>query len=264
VVAIVVLLLGILGGGWLWLRDSSLVSVQQVSVTGATGPDAAQISSDLTAAARRMTTLDVNLGRLRAAVARYPVVADLRVKSHFPHRMQIRVVERIPVGTATVNGRQVAVSADGMILADVPVSGSLPVVTGAGSIRDGHLASWGGYEVALLAAAPDAVLPKLSQVSVDPTHGLAAQFRNGPVIYFGDSGELSAKWTSAVAVLADPGSDGAAYIDVTDPHRPAAGVGSDSASGAGNAASTAAAAQTTAGTGSGTAAQSGTGVSTGP
>jgi hypothetical protein len=144
-------------------------------------------------------------------------------------------VERIPVGTATVSGRQIAVSADGMVLADVPVSASLPVLSGTGSVRDGHLVSWGGQEVALLAAAPDAVLPKLSQVSVDPTHGLTAQFRSGPVIYFGDAGELSAKWTSAVAVLADPGSAGAAYIDVTDPHRPAAGVGSDSASGAGSA-----------------------------
>ena len=57
-------------------------------------------------------------------------------------------------------------------------------------------------------------------------HGLVAQVRGGPSIYFGDATELPrAKWHPATAVLADPSSAGAAYIDVTDPVRPAAGAG---------------------------------------
>jgi cell division protein FtsQ len=230
-VVALVLLVGLLIGGWLWLRDSSLVSVERVSVTGASGPDAPGIASALTGAARRMTTLNVDVSRLRSAVRRYPVVADLRVATHFPHRIQIRVVERIPVGTATINGRQVTISADGMVLGDVPVSASLPTLVGAGRIRDGRLAGWQGEDdVALLGAGPYALVQKLSQVGVDPAHGLTAQFRTGPVVYFGDATELSAKWTALGAVLADPGSAGAGYIDVTDPHRPAAGIGSDGAS----------------------------------
>ena len=47
--------------------------------------------------------------------------------------------------------------------------------------------------------------------------------RDGPQLYFGDAGRLTAKWDSAVAVLANSSSAGAAYIDVTDPSRPAAG-----------------------------------------
>jgi hypothetical protein len=44
----------------------------------------------------------------------------------------------------------------------------------------------------------------------------------------GDTRRLAAKWRAVVAVLADPGSVGASYIDVTDPGRPAAGVSSGS------------------------------------
>jgi hypothetical protein len=50
-----------------------------------------------------------------------------------------------------------------------------------------------------------------------------AQLRNGPSIYFGDPSRLEAKWASATLVLADSGSNGAVYIDVTDPNRPVAG-----------------------------------------
>ena len=38
-----------------------------------------------------------------------------------------------------------------------------------------------------------------------------------------DTSGLAAKWRALIAVLADPGSGGATYIDVSDPQRPAAG-----------------------------------------
>ena len=52
-------LVAALGGGWLWLRDCTLVSVQRVTVTGIGGPDAPQIRTALVSAARTMSTLDV-------------------------------------------------------------------------------------------------------------------------------------------------------------------------------------------------------------
>src|ERR1700737_2525770 len=61
--------LPLLAGGWLWLRDSSLVSVERVQVSGVHGPDAHAIEAALAGAARHMTTLDVRPGALRAAVA---------------------------------------------------------------------------------------------------------------------------------------------------------------------------------------------------
>src|SRR5437763_377206 len=77
----------LLGGLWLWLRDSSLVGVREVRVAGARGPDAAEIQSALVAAAHSMTTLDVNMKQLRTAVAPYPVVKSLDVTTQLPHGM---------------------------------------------------------------------------------------------------------------------------------------------------------------------------------
>jgi cell division protein FtsQ len=175
-----------------------------------------------------MTTLDADVVRLRKAVERYPVVAGLRVSTDFPHRMRIRVIERVPVGTVTVDGRATAVSADGMLLPGIGTGPALPVLALAGTPRGSRVAAADGrQEVALLAAAPPSLIPRLSQVRIDPVRGLSAQVRNGPALYFGDAARLAAKWIAASEVLGDPGSVGAAYIDVTDPHRPAAGIGND-------------------------------------
>jgi len=221
----------LLGGAWLWLRDSSLVAVTRVSVTGATGPDAGQIRAALSSAARSMTTLDVHIDQLRNAVAPFPVVKDVRVTTHFPHGMRIHLIEQQPVASVVVDGRQIAVASDGTLLHDVPVSASLPqiplrVPPGGRRLTDHDALA----AVAVLSAAPSQWLGRVSQVITVAPHGLVAQIRGGPSIYFGDRTRLAAKWAAATAVLADPGSAGALYIDVTDPRRPAAGAGSAASS----------------------------------
>ncbi len=236
-----VLLFALLGGGWLWLRDSSLVSVEHVTVTGDSGPDAAQIRGALVSAARTMSTLDVHLDRLRTAVAPYPVVRDVRVSTSFPHGMRIQVVEQIPVATIVIGGRSVPVAADGTLIHDAGATPSLPMLELRSAPGGTRLTDPGAEsEVALLAAAPYALLAKISQVTHAGGHGLTAQIRGGPAIYFGDGSQPAAKWRSVVAVLADPGSAGATYIDVTDPRHPAAGVGTGAvaAAGLGSSAST--------------------------
>jgi cell division protein FtsQ len=271
VVLVVVALVILLGGAWLWLRDSSLVAVQRVSVTGESGPDAAQIHSALVAAARNMTTLDVRMDRLRTAVAPYPVVKDLRVSTQFPHGMRIRVVEQIPVGAIVVGGRTIAVAADGTLLHDVVPSASLPMIPlrvppGGPRLSEGALQA-----LAVLGAAPFQLLARISQVTTVASHGLVAQLRNGPSIYFGDPTRLAAKWIAATAVLVDSGSAGALYIDVTDPERPAAGAAGASAttgSGSGTSATTGSGTGTsatgTSGTGTSATGTSATGTSTTP
>jgi cell division protein FtsQ len=233
--ALAVALVG--GGGWLWLRDSSLVAVNRITVTGASGPDAGQIRSALIAAARNMTTLDVQMRQLRMAVAPYPVVKDLSVSTQFPHGMRIGVIEQVPVGVVVAGDHRIAVAGDGTLLHDVIPSASLPTIA-LGVVPGGtHVTGSASTEARLLAAAPYQLLAKIGEVSTVSSHGLVAQLRSGPSIYFGSSGQLGAKWAAAALVLADPGSDGAAYIDVTDPRFAAAGVGSD----VGGAASSAAA-----------------------
>jgi cell division protein FtsQ len=174
-----------------------------------------------------MSTLDVHVDRLRTAVAPYPVVRDVRVSTQFPHGMRIRVVEQIPVATVLVAGRMVPVAGDGTVLHDEQAPPSLPALQlgappGGPRLTDATALN----AVALLAAAPYPLLAKVSQVSHTAAHGFTVQLRSGPVIYFGDASELAAKWQAAVAVLSDPGSRGAVYIDVTNPQRPAAGAGS--------------------------------------
>jgi hypothetical protein len=76
----------------------------------------------------------------------------------------------------------------------------------------------------LLQAAPWQLVSHIRLVSRSVPHGIVASLRHGPSIYFGDAGELEAKWLAAVAVLSASGAAGASYVDVTDPQHPAAGV----------------------------------------
>jgi cell division protein FtsQ len=216
---------------WLWLRDSALVSVDRVTVTGAGGPDASAIRRALTSAARGMTTLDLNVGQLRTAVSPYSEVKSLKVTADPPHGVRIQVIEQLPVANVLVGGRAEPVAADGTLLRSSAGTGSLPVVSVSvppGGPRLTEPAALHSLQV--LGAAPSRMLGKISQATAVSGHGLVAQLRDGPAIYFGDSSDLGAKWTAAAAVLADPGSAGASYIDVTDPARPAAGATSPSAS----------------------------------
>jgi hypothetical protein len=99
-----------------------------------------------------------------------------------------------------------------------------------------------------LAAAPAPFLARISQVTTVAGHGLVAQVGGGPSIYFGLATDARAKWIAATEVLADPGSAGAAYIDVTDPVRPAAGAAGSSGAAGGSSSSAAGASSSSAAT----------------
>jgi cell division protein FtsQ len=206
------------------------VAVRRVTVVGVSGRDAQQIRAALTSAAHDMTTLDVKMSALRTAVAPYPVVKQLHVSTDFPHRMRIDVVEQVPVAMISAAGLRVAVSADGTLLHGTSVPGSLPTISLPVSPGGTRVTGSTLQVVRLLATAPYQLLDKVGQASESGTHGLEAQMRNGPELYFGSDDDLGAKWSAAAAVLADSGSDGADYIDVTVASRPAAGAGSDTAS----------------------------------
>ena len=83
--ALAVPLLGL--GGWLVLRDSALFSVDHVSDRGALAPTPCRPSpTSSMAAARAQTTTDFSAAALRAAVARYTLIDELRARRRtFPH-----------------------------------------------------------------------------------------------------------------------------------------------------------------------------------
>jgi cell division protein FtsQ len=221
-VAACVGILALLGGGWLWLRDSSLVAVRHVDVTGVSGGQAPQIRAALEDAARDMTTLHVRTNQLRTAVEPYASVQSVEAHGDFPHRLRIIVHEHVPVGALASGGERVPVAADGTLLRGTP-SGNLPTIGVAAApagdtVGDQRARS----EIALLAAAPATLRAKVVRVYAGP-RGMTAPLRDGPVLYFGGTERLRAKWIAASRVLADRSSAGASYLDLRLPERPAAG-----------------------------------------
>jgi cell division protein FtsQ len=219
---------GTLTGGWLWLRDSSLVEVREVTVRGAVGPDGREIAGALRAAAAEMTTLHVRPEDLRTAVRAYPIVRAVRVAADPPHRLVIRVLYRRPVALAVIGGRRVPVAADGTLLNRAPATG-LPAVPARGALGARRLTDPGARAaVALLGAAPPVLLPLVDGVRSDQD-GLHLALRSGPRLDFGGPGALRSKWAAASRVLADPRVAGATYVDVSAPERPVAGSFPDAA-----------------------------------
>src|ERR1700744_4620653 len=116
VLGAVLALLAIAAGGWVWLRNSSLVAVQRVTIVGVSGREADGDRAALSSAAHNMTTLDVKMAALRTAVAPYPVVKHLHVSTSFPHAMRIEVSEQVPVAIVSAGGVQGAGGSDGTLL----------------------------------------------------------------------------------------------------------------------------------------------------
>lgn len=214
----------VLAGGWLALRDSSFVAVQRVRVSGVRGPQAQAIEAALVAAGKRMSTLDVKPATLRAAVASYPLVREVKAVAQVPHGLRIEVLEQAPVAALQVGSLKTAVAADGVVLGPALLSSSLPVVGGyrlplAGEhLHDAGLLSY----LTLLGAAPAALAREVTRVYSGP-QGLTVTMHNGLLAYFGDTTRVHAKWLALTRVLADESSAGASYVDVRLPARPAAG-----------------------------------------
>jgi cell division protein FtsQ len=214
--------LGVLVAAWAWLRDSRLVAVERVTVTGASGPDAARLRDVLESAASDMTTLHVRRDELRTAVEPFPAVLDLSTDADFPHGLRIAVHERNPVGAVVAGEQRVAVAADGTLMRTTASSG-LPEIA-AKALPGGSHATDPAVRraVAVLSAAPPPMRTRVRRVYVG-TRGWTLPLRDGPTLYLGGSERLAAKWVAAATVLGDRSSAGATYLDLRLPERPAAG-----------------------------------------
>jgi len=210
-------------GGWLVLRDSSLFSVQNVQIVGLSRDTAPVVREDLLAAARSQTTTDFSLDALRGAVARFTLIASVRAQTQTPHGLRIEVVERRPVARLHVGHRWFVLDAHGGV-----ITGARPLHLAvldasrgpaAGVSRDAAVRR----DLRVLAAAPAPLLDRV--VTLTAAHGtLTVYMHRGPRLIFGNAVLPHAKWDAAAAVLADPASRGASYIDVQVPWRPAAQV----------------------------------------
>ena len=220
-VVVLLVLAAAAGGGWWWLRDSPLANVDEVRITGLGSPQTAEIRAALTAAAQDMSTLHVREELLRTAVARYPIVADVRATGDFPGLLKVQVVEHLPVAAVQDGGRTIAVAGDGTLLRGVAVGALTTIAVKAPpagrTLRDPLARA----QVRILAAAPAALRARVTRMSTG-ARGMQAHLKDGPIVAFGAPDRLAAKWAALAAVIADPSSAGATMIDVTVPESPAA------------------------------------------
>jgi cell division protein FtsQ len=211
-----------LAGGWLWVRDSSLVAVRTITVTGLASDEAPEIRSALRSAAFDMTTLHVREDALRAAVSQYPSVKAVDADADLPHRLVIRVHERAPVLAIDTGAVRVAASSDGLVLRGMTASG-LPTLRAHSAPAGGRVTdrrTLGALAVA--GGAPRELRSRIERMWAGP-RGLTLDLRDGPALVFGSGSDAARKWLAAVRVLADPSSAGATYLDLRVPERVAAG-----------------------------------------
>lgn len=223
VLAALVALAVVLGGGWLWLRDSSLVQVRSVEIIGLSSSEAGAVRRALSTAALDMTTLHVRRADLEAAIKPYPSVAGLRVQADFPHGLSIEVTERAPIAEVDLAGDVVPVGAGGRLMRNVEPTHRLPVLHATRLAPGGRLTDPRALAaVGVLAAAPAVLRRKVARIWTGPK-GLTMELRSGPQLFFGAAGRARAKWLATARVLAEPAAAGSVYLDVRVPERVAAG-----------------------------------------
>jgi cell division protein FtsQ len=208
----------------LWLRDSSLVAVKDVQVTGLTSKDGPRIRAMLEVAAEDMTTLHVRKEELEEAVRGFPVVGSIHVETDFPNGLRIEVEERPAAALVSVDGVPLPVAADGTVLRGLRPPEGLPLLRMEKPAVDGRVTDAETLRALLVAGAAPAGFPqRIARLSEGPERGIVIELEDGPELIFGDADYVVEKWTAAVRVLADGDAAGASYIDVRLPDRPVAG-----------------------------------------
>jgi cell division septal protein FtsQ len=230
-------------GGWMVLRGSSLFAVDQVTIVGLSPNALPAVSDQLIAAARTQTTTDFSVAALRASVASYTLIDGVSAQTHFPHSVRIEVRERQPIARLAVARRSFPLAADGALISGLANTGSLPVVRSTHAPSNGRTGdAFALLALRVLSDAP-ALLRERAAAVTRADGALTIYLHRGPRLIFGNYALLHAKWDAAAAVLADPSSRGAVYIDLRVPSRPAAQV-ADPATSATTASATGAASAT--------------------
>lgn len=223
---VVAALIAVLAAGYmLWLRDLPIFAVKDVTVEGASGPEAAAIAEALDEAAREMTTLHVDEDALRAAAERFPTFVGLRTDASFPTGLRITVKERPPVLLVRGKDGVAPVAGDGTVLAGVKTDAKLPAISleerlpaGGDKLRDEGLAL-----ALVLGAAPEPLAELVRDVSYGEEYGVEIELKGGIPLRFGGPERAGDKWAAAAAVLAEPEVTSLTYLDLRVPERPAIG-----------------------------------------
>jgi cell division protein FtsQ len=207
-----------------WFRDSSLVAVKSVNVTGiGKGKLDAQLREALVHAGLGMTTLDASEAELVKAARPYPSVQEVSIDPTFPSTLNVKVTKRTAVALIGEGSGAVGVAEDGRVMRGVPVGkDQLPRLP----LTAAPKGSWVGgpvlEQVKMLGAAPKPLLRYVDH-SFNAESGIGVELVGGVDLLFGTAGGAAQKWQSAAAVLSDPELGPLDYVDLSVPRRPAVG-----------------------------------------
>ena len=215
-----------------WFRDSSFVQVEDVTIVGLTGPDAARVRERLKETALDMTTLHLRQDELRRAVEAEPSILAVSATPDFPHQLRIDVTENHPVAAIVIPGSgRVPIAGNGTLMPGDRGAAPVPEIRIQGVPRTGRAGTAAARLtderatplVRVAAAAPPALLRRATSIERRKGEGIVVVLKAGPRVIFGDDARLADKWRGAAGVLASTDAQGAAYVDVRLPERPVAG-----------------------------------------
>jgi cell division protein FtsQ len=161
---------------------------------------------------------------LMRALEGFPVVRAIDVSADFPNGLRVHVIEHHPAALIRSGSSKVPVAADGSVLRGLPATGSLPRIEAPGAIsadqiRDTRMLAL----VGVAGAAPGPLARRMETLEREKERGIVVKLGDGPELVFGTPARVRDKWLAAARVLADESSQGAVYLDLRMPDRPAAG-----------------------------------------
>jgi cell division septal protein FtsQ len=219
----IVAAIALLAGLFMLVRNTPLVEVREVAVTGLSEDYDESTRSAVIDEARNMTTLNFSVDRIKEAAAEFADVSSVEVTRHIPHGVSIDVQIRRPVLLARVSGKTVLLAQTGEVMDVRYAAPGLPKLDVTGRVVDGRLAGGKGLSaVKVLGAAPQALMAKVKNIRFGKL-GVVVGMDGGLDLYFGSAKGATRKWQDAATVLASGKASGAAYLDLRVPGRVAIG-----------------------------------------
>lgn len=216
-------LLGVVIFGLLAVKGASGFYVAEAQVVGAKMLTADQVRSIARVDQESVFAVDP-----RAGVAHFSSIAEVsgvKVKVHWPNRVEIDVTERQPVIAWDDGGRRWWISAEGVAFLNhgdwpdlVTVVSDEPVL----NITDDPLSKVVPDKILVAATVLSAQLPKGTSLRYDPVYGLGFDDPKGWTAYFGVDGDMVMKvrlYQALAGQLAEQGIR-ASLVSVKDPTTP--------------------------------------------
>jgi cell division septal protein FtsQ len=201
----------LVGGTWL-VFFSSVLSVEEVSVTGTSYLTPEQVEKAAGVPVGRPLAR-VDLQTVEARVEAMPAVEDATVSRSWPHGVAIAVEERTAVAVVTVGGTVTGMDAKGVLFRDYPQQPKdLPDIRTSGS-TDQQVRR---ETASVVAALPPEIARQVDHLQVSSIDQITLVLRDGRTVLWGSAEESATKAKVLEVLLKRPGST----YDVSVPAQP--------------------------------------------